>query len=302
MAEQMQPIDLVSKVERTVNAVEYGAAPMEDLENATKDAEELRSNLEQMDVSERAKQTQAIQQKIDQLQIKVNTLQEKREKQEEKEQLSALAQKLDEAERAANPAMPQAPAEQPKQREYEDAVSDVAPTQPEESGWMNSIKTFFKGNAAVGMLIKTWISFQKTLLSIFPPSDAAEKQKQLQNLEQLYGRFFGASDLRNAMNKVLQEKQSKLKILEGTNDGYAYAQLRADYQVHLETLTKGKAPEVQQALITANTFEGYIINQRLPEYLDRTKSEQSQQTTLSAILKKEKPISVVEEKEPSAAA
>lgn len=183
-------------------------------------------------------------------------------------------------------------------------VADIASEgAPKEKGFTGKIKEFFKkftdaigGTAVVGVIVKGWISFRRQWIEWFPPKDPAAEQKKLNAIERLYGRFFGAAEVREVMEKHLVDKGTRLKIVEGKNDAWAYERLKGKYEKEhiLPLLATAGSDEEKQRIREANPFEEFV-SKKLDSYLvlshvkDCLGGEKSYVTTLMGIAEGQKP-------------
>lgn len=159
----------------------------------------------------------------------------------------------------------------------------------------NKVKSFFKSSSGsmIGSLIGAYISFKKQWSSMFPPKTKEDKDAQaasIQGLEELYGRFFGAAELRKKFNGILSIRAPYLSLVEGTNDGVAFAELKVAYETELAKKTEGKTAPQQRAIATAFTFENFAM-QRLQQYRNKFPAEANTKyvSTLSGLAYDERP-------------
>ena len=189
----------------------------------------------------------------------------------------------------------QTPASQERTSAAVTEVSDIAVEDPNvKKGFMDQMKRFLKGGgmAALGPFIKGFIAIKRALLDWFPPKDPAAAKKQLDNIEQLYGRFFGALEVQEVFNRMCRDKGIAMKAVNGTSDGIAYADLKVRYQDKLKTLLEGKNEDQKAALLSAHTFEGFV-EEEISNYVDAQKGNcrpgEQYVITLNGIANKQKP-------------
>lgn len=167
-------------------------------------------------------------------------------------------------------------------------VSDIAVAKPEheKSAWERIKEGFMEYGG--GALVKAYIAFRRMWSEFWGSNDA--DQKQLNGLEKLYGKFFGAAELQQSASEYL--RGTAISIQKGVQDGIGYAQLKADYAVKLGEKLKDKAADVQEAIRASFPFEKYV-QEKVEEYAKKCKdglaSGKKYVTTLSGILKNEKP-------------
>ena len=182
---------------------------------------------------------------------------------EHQEKLRALEKFFDEMEKDVPKPAIETPAE----------VSDIAEADPNtKKGIMDQMKGFMKGGgmAVLAPIIKGFIAIKRALLDWFPSKDPVAAKKQLDNIEQLYGRFFGASELQEMFNKYCKDNGVAMKAIEGTSDGMTYADLKVGYQDYLNARFTGKSEEQKAAILSAYTFEGFVQEQ-MKKYVDGQK-------------------------------
>jgi hypothetical protein len=122
-------------------------------------------------------------------------------------------------------------------------VKDIKVPDREKPGVVSAAKNFLKGVGVgtIGLVVRTWIAVQRMLIQF---GLSRGSQEQLNNLENLYGTWFGGAEAREQVAGVL--KESGIATREGNFDGLAYAKLKTRYRQKMNGLLRvgadGKSP------------------------------------------------------------
>lgn len=160
---------------------------------------------------------------------------------------------------------------------------EPAPDPKKPQTFFDQVKGFF-GNvstSALGGLVRGWIGLQKTLISL---GVMRGETKQLEAIEQLYGSFFGPSELREKATEWLKAKG--VKVEKGLQDKAAYLQLRSEYSTYASTGTNGMNAEGQSAWREEHPFDAFIKT-KCDAYAE--KHPGAGRTTLTGIVKNLRP-------------
>jgi hypothetical protein len=106
-------------------------------------------------------------------------------------------------------------------------VDDIVQEKTEgDKTLFDQITDFFQSatGGTTGWIINQWINIRRTLgdLGIWAVDAKADA-----GLEKLYGRFFGASEVRKRFEQFFSDKNISISIVAGKKDASAYAKIRA---------------------------------------------------------------------------
>lgn len=167
----------------------------------------------------------------------------------------------------------------------QDAVSIETPPEPGEAKTLvEKVKNVLNGvgSSTVGMLVRGWISLQRTLMSLGVMEGSPQ---QLDAIEKLYGKFFGAGETVEKSAALL--KGAGINVVKDKKDSNAYFELKKEYLTKLNGRMQGKSPELQSMEKEQYTFDAYLA-EKTGEYA-ASHAGKNGDTTLTGILKNQRP-------------
>lgn len=112
------------------------------------------------------------------------------------------------------------------------AVGDLEaapdPTKPKTP--FENVKNLFGsvGTSAMGVLVRGWIGVQRMMIDLgLVTGNKDEMKAKVDKIEELYGNWFGAAEMREQMSATL--KAGNIEVRKGSQDGLAYNMLKEGY-------------------------------------------------------------------------
>lgn len=164
-----------------------------------------------------------------------------------------------------------------------ETVTIDSPDDAEPKTLVEKAKRFISNlpSETIGMVVSGWITLQRALISA-GLSDGSPQQ--IDALENLYVRFFGAGELIGKGNALLEG--TGIAIVKDKRDKAAYVELRKEFNRELGT--KIKADPTNEAL----TRESYKLDAYFAEKVNAyaaANAGKKGRTTLAGILKNQRP-------------
>ena len=136
-----------------------------------------------------------------------------------------------------------------------------------EKGFGGKIKEFLFSpqGAMIGGLIKTYVSFMRNWHKWFPSENPEEQKRKLKNLDDMYEKFFGVSELKDTVVQYFERVGVKLNIVQDpAKDGKVRHDLRLEFMKKKREATKDMSAEEMEYYDNAHTFESFVN-----EYLEK---------------------------------
>lgn len=153
--------------------------------------------------------------------------------------------------------------------------------------FIEKVKNFFGGfgGSMFSPLVRGWISVQRTLISL---GIVQGNQQQLDAIEKLYGKWFGATEAIDRSNTLFQG--TGIETVKDKKDGSAYFELKKAYLTELDAKLLNKTPELQAVEREQFTFENFL-DEKVGAYA-KAHAGKLGRTTLTGILKNQRPAEV----------
>lgn len=166
--------------------------------------------------------------------------------------------------------------------------SPAAATEPKTL--VDKVKNMFGGvgSSMLGMIVRGWIGIQRQLVSL---GIVQGSPQQLDAIEKMYGKWFGASEAIDKGNATLLP--AGIEVVKDKKDAQAYYELKKEYLQKLTTKTDGKSPELQAMEREQYTFDAYL-DEKLSQYAKDHADGKKSRTTLTGILRNQRPAEAAE--------
>lgn len=162
--------------------------------------------------------------------------------------------------------------EQPEEAKEAQIVSDVIKNDTQKKkGFFEGVKSTLKGFGigALGPVIKSFISIARSVINVFPGQDKDKMVARLKTIEGWRVKLFGIDEAQDMVKAVLNKKNSKMLIVDGSDDKLAYFSLKEQWQKILDQELKGATSEgLKEAISEKNTLEVFV-HEKTEKYIEK---------------------------------